>query len=95
MSDWSFTGFDTGGNTVPLAAFVEHPDRNRMRILAAPGYSLTLFQIAGRPLEVVVTGSEDTWRLAVRQPTEVETMSVTFPSPSVIEIAYGDIFSDR
>jgi hypothetical protein len=88
MSEPEFKGL----RSVPLSAFVENVDADTVRIIAAPGYDLALFQPPGQPVEVMIVGDDDTWRLRIREATSLETLTITFPERRVIQFKYGNLF---
>jgi hypothetical protein len=85
-----FKGYDAiSGTVVDLAALVEHPTKDSVVIKAAPGYTLTLFQIAGADLEVMVTSDkgDDSWRIKLENRTGQR--KAIKQDGNVIEVIYG------
>ena len=94
MRPTELMGYDPErGATVPLAAMLEHVDgkKDHVRIRAAFGYTLSLFRMKGKPLEVIVSGDEEVWRIKLAEPEDQQYVSIT-QRDGIVEVRYDSVF---
>jgi hypothetical protein len=63
-------GFDPSrGELVPVAAVVDHPNKNEVRVRYRDDCSIAVFQQHGRPLEVMIACQGfESYRMKVEEP---------------------------